>query len=59
MKARAHLAALARREQERADRAGSQCHPDRGAAYAVWEKAAAWPEDEVCDALGFALGCEG
>jgi metal-responsive CopG/Arc/MetJ family transcriptional regulator len=42
---RAHLAALARRERERADRAGYERHPDRGAGDAVWEKVAAWPED--------------
>jgi metal-responsive CopG/Arc/MetJ family transcriptional regulator len=42
---RAHLASLARRERERADRAGYTRLPDRGGADAVWEKVAAWPED--------------
>jgi len=42
---RSHLAALARRERERADRAGYERRPDRGAADAVWEKVAAWPRD--------------
>ncbi len=42
---RAHLAGLARRERERADRAGYERQPDRGGADAVWEKVAAWPED--------------
>jgi metal-responsive CopG/Arc/MetJ family transcriptional regulator len=41
---RVHLAALARRERERADRAGYARKPDLGAD-AVWERAAAWPED--------------
>jgi metal-responsive CopG/Arc/MetJ family transcriptional regulator len=41
---RAHLAGLARRERERADRAGYERHPD-GGADAVWEKVAAWPEE--------------
>jgi metal-responsive CopG/Arc/MetJ family transcriptional regulator len=41
---RAHLASLARRERERADHAGYERQPDGGAG-AVWEKAAAWPED--------------
>lgn len=36
---------LARSERERADRAGYARHPDHGTADAVWEKAAAWPED--------------
>ena len=42
---RAHLAGLARRERERADRAGYERQPDRGGADAVWEKVAAWPEE--------------
>jgi metal-responsive CopG/Arc/MetJ family transcriptional regulator len=42
---RSHLAGLARRERERSDRAGYERQPDRGAAEAVWEKVAAWPED--------------
>ncbi len=40
---RGHLAGLARREREQADRAGYQRHPDTGAE-AVWERVAAWPE---------------
>jgi metal-responsive CopG/Arc/MetJ family transcriptional regulator len=42
---RTHLGGLARRERERADRAGYERRPDGGAADAVWEKVAAWPED--------------
>jgi metal-responsive CopG/Arc/MetJ family transcriptional regulator len=42
---RAHLAGLARRDRERADRAGYERRPDLGGADAVWEKVAAWPED--------------
>jgi metal-responsive CopG/Arc/MetJ family transcriptional regulator len=42
---RAHLAALARREREGADRAGYERQPDRGGADAVWENVAAWPEE--------------
>ena len=41
---RSHLAGLARREREGADRAGYARQPDRGGADAVWEKVAAWPE---------------
>lgn len=40
---RAHLAALARREREKADRAGYTNTPDSGDA--AWDKVAAWPED--------------
>jgi metal-responsive CopG/Arc/MetJ family transcriptional regulator len=40
---RAHLASLARRAREEADRAGYERVPaDREA---VWEKAGAWPEE--------------
>jgi metal-responsive CopG/Arc/MetJ family transcriptional regulator len=42
---RAHLAHLARRDRERADRAGYEREPDRTGADAVWERVAAWPED--------------
>ena len=41
---RTHLASLARRERERADRAGYQRQPEAGAE-AVWEEVAAWPEE--------------
>ncbi len=41
---RGHLASLARREREQADRVGYQRHPETGAD-AVWEKVAAWPEE--------------
>lgn len=40
---RAHLAALAHRERERADRQGYLRTPDRESA--GWDKVAAWPED--------------
>lgn len=41
---RAHLAGLARRERERADRAGYGQRPE-SEADAVWEHVAAWPEE--------------
>jgi predicted transcriptional regulator len=41
---RTHLAALARRQRERADRAGYERQPDRAGSDAVWERVAAWPE---------------
>lgn len=41
---RAHLARLARRERERADREGYVRQAEDGAG-AVWERVAAWPED--------------
>src|SRR5262245_31777178 len=40
---RAHLATLARRAREDADRSGYERVPDDHGA--VWEKAAAWPEE--------------
>jgi metal-responsive CopG/Arc/MetJ family transcriptional regulator len=40
---RAHLAALARRAREEADRAGYERVPAEREA--VWEKAATWPEE--------------
>lgn len=42
---RAHLAGLARRERERADRAGYSRQPAGGGADVVWEEVAAWPEE--------------
>lgn len=41
---RAHLAGLARRQRERADRAGYSHRPENEAD-AVWERVAAWPEE--------------
>ncbi|HVO11705.1 MAG TPA: ribbon-helix-helix protein, CopG family [Vicinamibacteria bacterium] len=41
---RDHLASLACREREQADRAGYRRRPETGAD-AVWEKVAAWPEE--------------
>lgn len=40
---RAHLAALASRDRERADRAGYERFPDKDGG--AWDRAAAWPED--------------
>ena len=42
---RAHLATLARRAQERADRVGYQRVPGDSGIEAVWERVAAWPEE--------------
>ncbi len=39
---RAHLAALATREREQADRAGYERSPDR---HGGWETVASWPDD--------------
>jgi metal-responsive CopG/Arc/MetJ family transcriptional regulator len=42
---REHLERLAVREKERRDRAGYGRLPDKPGDGAVWEKAAAWPDD--------------
>jgi len=42
---RAHLDAMRRGELERADREGYERRPELAAELAVWERAAAWPEE--------------
>lgn len=42
---REHLERLAVRERERRDRAGYGRLPDKPGDVAVWEKAAAWPDN--------------
>jgi metal-responsive CopG/Arc/MetJ family transcriptional regulator len=42
---RAHLAAMRRGQLERADREGYGRRPEATAEAALWERAAAWPEE--------------